>query len=50
MQKICYMQEEKEIIDVKEPSTFPDMPIVRYQQMILTSFTMEVKTTSEITQ
>lgn len=39
----------KEMIGVKEPSTVPDVAIVSDQQMILTSFTREVKITSEIT-
>lgn len=34
---------------VKEPNTVPDVAIISDQQMILTSFTREVKTTSEIT-
>lgn len=34
---------------VKEPNTVPDVAIISDQQMTLTSFTREVKTTSEIT-
>ena len=41
--------QEKEMIGVKEPNTIPDVAIISDQQMILTSFTREVKTTSEIT-
>lgn len=39
----------KEMTGVKEPNTVPDVAIISDQQMILTSFTREVKTTSEIT-
>lgn len=37
------------MIGIKEPNTIPDVAIISDQQMILTSFTREVKTTSEIT-
>ena len=39
----------KEMIGIKEPNTVLDVAIISDQQMILSSFTREVKTTSEIT-
>ena len=37
------------MIGIKEPNTVLDVAIISDQQMILSSFTREVKTTSEIT-